>query len=587
MFQYGYGACAGNGAHDACKVKIMNKFALFHQPESRFAYATADNGLTVILRASADDNLTVEILYNNKYDFTKKRSVVIMQRCAVDGIFAYYRVKLKFSDARFAYIFRITENDKVYYYSEEGLSTDYNFECAYYTFFQFPYINSVDVMPVVDWTREAVFYQIFVDRFARGNVVKDDSYINTCWDGEIDRYSFTGGDLCGVREKLPYLKSMGINAIYLTPVFLSPTNHKYNITDYLAVDPQFGGDGELKAFLVSAKKLGIKVVIDTVFNHCDVSHKRFRDVLEKGRKSKYYNCFIIDGDYPDVSKGNYAYFADCKYMPKWNTNDAETRKYLIDIALAYLNIGFDGLRLDVADEISHEMWRQLRKEVKNKFPEALILGEIWHESEQWLKGDQLDGVMNFKLQKILVDYFGLNPITAERASERMNGLLMKNTEQANAMALNFLDNHDTPRFLRFAGGNSDKVLCALCAMIMYPGMPCIFYGTELPLDGGGDPDCRKTFDWTFTDSNEQYAEAYKQIIALKSLRPLCGGECEISADGGLLKIARTKDIEKITAYFNTSGKDIKLAQIGETIFTLNCDNDRIFDNGAVVIKNIL
>lgn len=565
----------------------MNKFALFHQSETRFAYASADNGLTIVLRASAVDKLTVELLYNNKYAFTKKRSVAIMQKCADDGTFAYYRAKFKLQDARFAYVFRITEGDKIYYYSEEGLSEDYDFELAYYTFFQFPFINSVDVMPVIDWAQEAVFYQIFVDRFARGTAEKDESYINTRWNGEIDRYSFTGGDIGGIKEKLPYLKNMGINAIYLTPVFLSPTNHKYNITDYLTVDPQFGGNGELSSFLVSAHKQGIKVIIDTVFNHCDVSHKRFCDVLEKGRKSEFYNSFIIDGDFPDVAKGNYAYFADCKYMPKWNTNDAETRRYLTDIALAYLDMGFDGLRLDVADEISHEMWRQLRKEVKNKYPQALILGEIWHESEQWLRGDQLDGVMNFKLQKILVDYFGLNPITADKASERMNGLLMKNTGQANDMSLNFLDNHDTPRFLNFAGGNSDKVLCALCAMIMYPGMPCIFYGTELPLDGGGDPDCRKTFDWTFANSNERYAEAFKNILALKRRISLCGGETEISADGGLLKIVRTKGGEKLTAYFNTSGKVKKLALSGEILFKLNCDKDRIFDNGAVVIKNIL
>ncbi|MDE6373290.1 MAG: alpha-glycosidase, partial [Clostridia bacterium] len=322
-----------------------------------------------------------------------------------------------------------------------------------------------------------------------------------------------------------------------------------------------------------------------VFNHCDVSHGRFRDVLEKGRASKYYDCFMIDGDFPDVTAGNYAYFADCKYMPKWNTNDAKTRRYLIDIALKYLETGFDGLRLDVADEISHEMWRQLRAEVKVRFPNALILGEVWHDNEQWLKGDQMDGIMNYKLQKILVDYFGLYPITAKRAAERMNGLLMQNTEQANAMALNFLDNHDTPRFLRFTGGNADKVLCALCAMVMFPGMPCVFYGTELPLDGDGDPDCRKTFDWSFANRSEVYADAFKRILALKSEGALCGGRTEISAENGLLKMVRTANGERLTAYFNTGGREKKLVSKGVTLFAFNYNADRISDNGAVVIKN--
>ena len=565
----------------------MNRYALLHQPESRFAYASKDNGLTLILRAAANDALTVETLYNNKYAFTENRFAVTMKKCADDGIFAYYRADLKLADARFAYIFRITEGDKVYFFSEEGLTSDYDFERAYYTFFQFAFVNPVDVMPVVDWAQEAVFYQIFVDRFARGDTEKDQTYINTRWDGEIDRYSFTGGDLAGIEEKLPYLKDMGINAIYLTPVFLSPTNHKYNVTDYLTVDPQFGGNDKLKALIASAHARGIKIIIDTVFNHCDISHARVCDVIEKGYKSEFYDCFIIAGDFPDVEKGNYAYFADCKYMPKWNTNDADTRKYLIDIALAYLDMGFDGLRLDVADEISHEMWRQLRKAVKHKYPQALILGEIWHENEHWLKGDQMDGIMNYKLQKILVDLFGPDPITAKSASDRMNALLMKNTEQANAMALNFLDNHDTPRFLRFAGGNYDKVLCALCAMVMYPGMPCIFYGTELPLDGAGDPDCRKTFDWNFTGRSESYAEAYGQIIALKRQSALCGGRTEISSEGGLLKIVRTKNDEKITAYFNTGGRAKRLLTSGETLFKLNYKTDRISGNGAVVVKNNL
>ncbi len=565
----------------------MNRYALFHQPESRYAYASAGNRLTIILRTSAKDSFgKVEILYNNKYDFTKKRCSSDMFKCADDGIFAYYRAEFTLSDVRFAYIFRITEGDKIYYFSEEGLSEKYDFVRAYYTFFQFPFINSADVMPVVDWAYDAVFYQIFVDRFARGDFEKDEGYINTDWNGRIDRYSFTGGDLCGVINKLPYIKDLGFNAIYLTPVFLSETNHKYNITDYLKVDPQFGGNEKLKQLIAAAHAQGIKIIIDTVFNHCDITHERFKDVIEKGRDSAYYDNFLIDGDFPDVEKGNYAHFADCKYMPKWNTSNADVRRYLIDIALEYLKTGFDGLRLDVADEISHEMWRSLRSEVKASYPEALMLGEIWHDNEHWLKGDQLDGIMNYKFQKILVDYFGACSVKAKAASDRLNGLLMQNTAQANAMALNFLDNHDTPRFLSFAGGNTDKVLCAMCAMVMYPGMPCVFYGTELPLDGDGDPDCRKPFDWTFATAEKNYGENFRRIINLKRHAALCGGDTEISAESGLLKITRTNGGEILTAYFNTSGRAKRAVTDGEIVFGLNFKNGKILNDGTVVVKNI-
>ena len=565
----------------------MNKYAIFHRPESNYAYATASDTIALILRVGINDAPErVEILYNNKYDFTKNRKTLEMQKCASDGVFSYYRADVTLPDARFAYIFKLYQKGKIYYYSEDGLSEEYQFDFAYYTFFQFPFINSADVARVAEWTQSAVFYQIFVERFARGDFEKDDSYINTDWNGKIDRYSFTGGDLEGIEGKLPYLKRTGFNALYLTPVFLSESNHKYNVIDYLKVDPQFGTNDKLVKLLTSAHEQGMKVIVDCVFNHCDRNHVYFRDVEEKGRQSRYYDWFLIDGDFPSAESGNYACFAHCLYMPKWNTNNPEVRRYLTDVALEYLRMGFDGLRLDVADEISHEMWRQLRREVKAEYPDALILGEIWHDNEHWLKGDQLDGVMNYKLQKILVDYFGRTPVRAEAAANRMNALLMANTEQANAMALNFLDSHDTPRFFRFAGGNKAKLLSALCAIVMFPGIPCVFYGTEIPLDGDGDPDCRQPFDWTFKNQTQEYAAKFRAVIGLKSECAFKGARADIAAENGILKITRKTDGGSVTAYFNTSGRAKKIAVGGSVIFSLNYENGRILNDGTVVVKNI-
>ncbi len=564
----------------------MNKYAVYHQPESRFAYAADPHTLVITLRMAASDKPErVEILYNNKYDFTHERFSVPMRAAACDGVFSYYRVRIALSDVRFAYVFKITEKGKTYYYSEEGLTSAYDFDLAYYTFFQFPFINAVDVMPVLSWAENATFYQIFVDRFARGDFAKDEGNINTPWGSAIDRHSFCGGDLDGITQKLGYLRDLGINALYLTPVFLSSSNHKYNIKDYLHVDPQFGDADALKRLLAAAHARGMKVVIDCVFNHCDAAHELFADVCKRGRDSQYYDRFLIDGDAPDVSKGNYACFASCKYMPKWNTSNAAVRRYLTDVALEYVRMGFDGLRLDVADEISHEMWRQLRRECKAENPDTLIIGEIWHDNEHWLRGEQFDGVMNYKLQKILADGFGKSIAGAKEVAARMNKLLVANTEQANAMALNFLDNHDTPRFLRLAGGNKDKLLAALVATVVFPGMPCMFYGTELPLDGDGDPDCRKPFDWTKVGQDKEYWQNIKTILGLKKQAALSGGNAQIEARGNILTITRRVGGECITAYFCLGRKSQKLAADGQMLFSHNCDKDTIFGNGVLVVKN--
>ncbi len=194
--------------------------------------------------------------------------------------------------------------------------------------------------------------------------------------------------------------------------------------------------------------------------------------------------------------------------------------------------------------------------------------------------------MNYKLQKILVDYFGQFPVKAQAAANRMNALLMANTEQANANFLNFLDSHDTPRFFRFTGGNKEKLLCALCAIVMFPGMPCVFYGTEIPLDGAGDPDCRRTFDWSFGGQTESYARNFKAVIGLKNLCAFKGARAEITACNGILKITRKTAGGSVSAYFNTGGRTKKIDIDGKVLFSLNYRNGKILNDGTVVVKNI-
>ena len=532
-------------------------FTVEHIPNSEYAYALDAHTLRLVLKVQKGERFNeIGVLWNNKYNFAKSRNFARMKQCGSDGLYDVYLCDIVSSDVRFAYVFFLArQSGGEVYFSEEGLTEDYDFQYGKYPFFQFPYLNETDVVKTIPWTKKAVFYQIFIDRFKRGNFEKDDSYINQAWDAPVTYHSYTGGDLKGITEELPRLADMGITALYLTPIYKGRGNHKYSIIDYTEVDPMFGTNDDLDDLLKTAHALGIKVITDTVFNHCGDIHPFFQDVMEKGKESRFYDWFIIHGDYPRKEPCNYETFSNCSYMPKWNTSNPKVREYLIDIALTYLSWGFDGLRLDVADEVSHTMWRELRQAVKNRYSEAVMVGEVWHENNMFLRGDELDGVMNYKLYKVLLDYFALDILTAKEAAESVNRVWYKNTRQANGMMLNFLDNHDNPRFLELCKGNEEKLCAALIALYFCPGMPCIYYGTELPLLGGEDPDCRRAYDWT---KKPKYAEFLKALANIRKKLP--DGDFYATIQGGILVLVREGKEERAKAYFG------KYDAAGDAIF---------------------
>ena len=294
----------------------MNKTAICHIPGSQYSFAYGEQELRIRLRAEKGDLDRVTLIYAVKYDWLKERKTVSMQKSYTDELFDYYTAELIVPDSRIGYVFYLESGKEAYYYSEERLTVDYDHEKSYYNFFQHPYINEADVHRKVGWCDGAVFYQIFIDRFRMGDTKKDTGYINKQW-GEIpDPKSFYGGDLRGIREKLGYLEELGVNAVYLTPVFSSPSNHKYDTVDYFHVDRMFGSDEDLKALVEEAHARGIRIVLDAVFNHCSMHCAEFQDVLEKGRASRYFDWFLIRGEKPDPEEGNYECFAACRYMPK-------------------------------------------------------------------------------------------------------------------------------------------------------------------------------------------------------------------------------------------------------------------------------
>lgn len=552
----------------------MNECAMLHIPDSRYCFATGEKELVLRLRmAREDEKAKVFLIYAQKYDFTFCRKKLPMEIKYSDRLYNYYEIKMRLEDVRFAYIFQIEEDGNTWYFSEDGVTKEYKFEEAFYNFFQMPYINKNDVMDTVEWMRSAVFYQIFVERFRQGNEKKDTSYINMKWDEKPTPKSFAGGDLAGIIEKMDYLKELGISALYLTPVFRSISNHKYDIIDYFTVDPQFGTKEELRQLVKLAHENGIRVVLDAVFNHCSMEMQQFQDVLEKGRESRFYDWFIIDGDFPEPEKMNYECFAACNYMPKLNTANEEVQDFLLEIAIYWIReADIDGWRLDVSDEVSHGFWRRFRKAVKKEKPDSVIIGENWHDAYAYLMGDQYDSIMNYAFTKACLDYFAKGVFSAKDMADKLNSNLMRNTEQVNRMMLNLLDSHDTHRFFTEVNKDKDKMLAAIALEMVFEGAPCLYYGTELCMEGGYDPDSRRGFPWDTKSWDMDFLEKVKELIRIRKQPAVQYGEIKIEEEQEMLHVERMWENSKIILRINMTEEEKKIPKQPEE--TVLCEDNR-------------
>lgn len=555
-------------------------------PDSVYCYPTDRNKVVLRLRIDKNDEFDrVEVVYGCKYTITTEQKTEDMRVCYTDRLFCFYETELTLDDVRLVYVFRLTYKDVVYYFSEDGISTFYNFKLAYYNSFQLPYINSADVHSTVDWMRSAVFYQIFVDRFNRGDIDKDDTYINMEWFDKPTPKSFAGGDIAGITKELDYIAGLGANVIYLTPVFCACSNHKYDISDYYNIDRQFGTNEDFRYMVKQAHARGVRVVLDAVFNHCSMLLPQFQDVQKRGRKSEYYDWFIIKGDKPDPDAMNYEVFAFCNYMPKFNTSNGKVQRFLLDIATHWIKeYDIDGWRLDVSDEISHDFWRLFRKEIKNIKSDCVIIGENWHDAATYLRGDQYDGIMNYAFTKACLDYFAFGAFDAQSFAWKLNSLLMRNTGPANTMMLNLLDSHDTDRFFTTLKKNSDRLLAAVAVMCMYVGAVCIYYGTEICMEGGYDPDNRRGFDLEKAKTEPEFLRNVRQLLKLKRSEVLRNGSIKIESRDGLFVILREHRGEAMELLVNMSGSAAVIKAAGEIVAGNRYTETEIKEEGFIILQ---
>lgn len=521
----------------------MNIQAIYHRPESNYCFAT--DGKTIVLRirfAKGEQICKLSVWYNTKYHIAQQQFKQKMQLIASDTQFDYYKATLRLGDPRLAYLFYFEYDNKPYYFCEDGLVSTYNFNLAYFNSFQFAYINDDDVIQNVGWLNNAVFYQIFVDRFCCSDkAIGIKSKINAEWDELPTPTSFYGGNLDGITEKLDYINGLGATAIYLTPIFKSKSNHKYDTIDFYCIDESFGDKESLKRLVEKAHEKGMRVVLDAVFNHVSHDFARFKDVVKKGKKSKYFDWFVIDGEKIRQDPPNYACFGDCEYMPKLNTCNKEVQNYLVDVMLYWMKeCDVDGWRLDVSDEISHGFWRKVREAVKSQKSDSALIGENWHNSESFLRGDQFDSIMNYALTKRMMDFWVDESIDEKQLADRLNSLYMRYSDVTNNMMFNLLDSHDTARFFTKVNKDRNRLLCAIATLVFLPGSFNLYYGTDILLEGEYDPDCRRTFDFSKLQEKDiiDFQISLKEVLKLKRQPAIKNGKLKIYSKNDAVVIER-------------------------------------------------
>jgi neopullulanase len=454
------------------------------------------------------------------------------------------------------------------------------------------------------WVRDAVFYQVFPDRFAASDRVPKPGALEP-WDAPPTNYGYKGGDLLGVSERLDELVDLGINALYLNPVFTAASNHRYNAYDYLSIDPLLGGDAALRELLDRAHDRGIRVILDGVFNHVGRGFWPFHHVMENGADSPYRDWFYLDTavlsgaasvrayDIPTdgvpIERG-YRSWWGVPGLPKLRIEHPAAREHIFSVAEHWLRFGVDGWRLDVPQDVEDPtFWPEFRRRVRAVNPEAYLLGEIWDEAPDWLTGDRFDALMNYPLGLAILGFVGGaaldHQVIAGQSNYARSLIALDGQAFGRALERNFsvydpavtlaqfnlLGSHDTPRARSVMGGEPARLRLATFLQLVLPGAPSIYYGDELAMEGAADPDCRRAYPPTgATLASEASAmrEFVKAAIRARHRHPaLRVGEVRIAASRERwLLIERRAGEQRAVAAVNAgeSPVDIDLAAVGRT-----------------------
>ncbi len=471
--------------------------------------------LTVTFRARPGDLSHLEMFVPT----TTGEMCVELKETSRDEFYAFYRAEFPWDrKTDFKYQFMLVDGPKRFYYTPSGLT-----ETAKPPFV----LKAKDFKPFVTpkWVEQAVFYQIFPDRFANGDQANDPKDV-VAWNGTPTYFNRFGGDVAGIRQRSSYLRDLGINAIYYNTIFKSPSNHRYDATDYKLVDPEIGTNAEFFALSKELKKSGIRTMLDFAFNHTAVDFYAFQDLRDKGEKSAYKDWYWAKSYPIQVQENpNYEAWYGFPSMPKLNVMNPAAHAYVLGVVDFWRkNSSLDGIRLDVANEVDVRMWQALRKHVKASAPDTYILGEEWGDASKWLTGDQWDASMNYQFRDACLRFLADQSISAKEFGQRLMRNYNLYAPQVSRVQYNLLGSHDTPRFLTLCQGDEKRALLGATVLLTWVGAPSIYYGDEIGMAGDKDPDNRRGMQWGRATATNPFLKHYKKLVAArKSSKALQSG----------------------------------------------------------------
>ncbi len=572
----------------------MERSAVLHIPMSEYAFGMAENKVVIRLRTKAKDLTGVKLYFGdraameNPVPFTS----MPMELAHRTKYYDYYEAVLIDSYKRICYAFELQANEEIVYYYGDTFSEELSEDRADY--FQLPFNHRADIVTPPQWAKDTIIYNIFPDSFATSKEYISEKGLELTHKGETTK-SMLGGTIKGITENVDYLKKLGVNGIYINPIFAAGAYHKYDLIDYYTIDPCFGTDEEFKELVETYHANGMKVIIDGVFNHCGWKFFAFKDVVEKQENSQYKDWFygLNFPVVPPTKHGqlpNYDCFAYVGNMPKLNLANKEAKEYFVNVGKYWIEkYDLDGWRLDVANEINDSFWREFNAAVKSVKKDAILIGEVWETAKHFCDGTIFDSAMNYDFRKHSSLFFAKEKIDGAEFGERVTNMYLRYRTQTTFAQLNLLDSHDVSRFLSVCGEDIEKYKMAVLFQMTFPGMPSIFYGDEKGMVGVEENEYRHPMIWD--GKEDDLLLYYRQLIDYrKSEAVLRHGDFKVvyAPEGKKQFVfARNLGDEQVLVCFNMDDEPMDIsacAHGGKVVFSQGLTYDKLQKKGFALIK---